>query len=237
MPSSQTDFPNLDSSNDGYADSYQLRLYTSREGQAGLDDLRLGRHPDLRQHLVGRLHEDVSRRPDGHAVQDGTYGATVKLAAAVVPSVVTGTIEFLDGSKFSSPCRSSPVRRLVSTRPADGRQPLSAKFVPSGTRTSQRRPPRCTTVTVTARADDDVAQRLEVDDQEGQKLTLTAKENPAVAGSFVFYDGKTKLATVKAAKGVGLVQPRRSSPSARHALRRSSRRRSTANDAAPLSKS
>ena len=36
---------------------------------------------------------------------------------------------------------------------------------------------------------------------EGQKLTLTARETPAVAGSIVFFDGSKRVAIVKVSAG------------------------------------
>jgi hypothetical protein len=133
------------------------------------------------------------------------HGSSVKLTASVGPSGAAGSVRFMDGTKvLKTSALTSGKASYSTTALADGTHKLSATFVPAdaanyvGSKSSVHNLKISAHPTVTSLK----ASKAKV--TKGEKLTLTAQEKPAVAGSVKFYDGGKRLATVKVSKGLAL---------------------------------
>jgi hypothetical protein len=123
------------------------------------------------------------------------HGASLKLTASVNPSAAAGSVHFLDGSKvLKTVTLSSGKASYSNSTLADGVHKLSVTIVPTNSANFDGSKSSVHSVKISAHAT--------TTSSMGQKLTLTAHETPAVAGSVKFYDGKKELATVKVSKGV-----------------------------------
>lgn len=197
----EADFPNVDTSPDGYADRYQLRLYTSAKGKQGsttYDSADIQISGDTWSVVYSRTTTSLTVTP----AKTAAYGAPVKLVASVFPSAVTGSIEFLRASTVlkTVPLKSGSASLSVTTLPV-GVNRLAAKFVPTGSLGFVTSTSATHALTITARATTTTLTASRTTIKKGTTLTLRARETPGVTGTFVFYDGKTKLATVKATRG------------------------------------
>jgi hypothetical protein len=197
------DFPNNDTSSDGYAGTYQLRLRTSTLGKTPTTTYDAA---DIQ--ITGDTWSVVYPLPTtatttSLAVSPSSpvlHGKPVKLTATVTPPDATGSVKFLDGSKvLSTVAVASSTAAYTTSTLTDGTHKLSAQFVPgsgfapsTSTAHSLVVKAQATSVTLTASS-----HLLHL----GKKLTLTAMETPAVAGSVTFLDGSNKLATVKVSGG------------------------------------
>ncbi len=204
----EADFPNTDTSSDGYADIYVLRLKTSQEGQPGNTtydsaDIAVDNTAGTWTVVYSQSLQATTATALTVSPASGAYhGATVKLTAKVTPSSSAGSVQFLDGTKVLKQVAVTSGAASYSTDSlANGTHKLSAKFVPSdpsetAASTSSvhelKISPRPTTTSLKASAPTITA---------GQKLTLTARETPAVAGSVTFFDGTKRVAVVKVSGG------------------------------------
>jgi hypothetical protein len=199
----EEDFPNLDTSNDGYAGMYQLRLRTSRPDE-GLTitydsaDIKITGSTWSVVYSPAPTTTTLSVSPASAA----NHGSTVKLTATVTPSAAAGSVEFRDGSKILKTVTVASGKASYSTDTlADGVQKLSAKFVPTDAGTYRSSTSSAHDITVSARATTTSLKASSSTITEGKSLTLTAKESPSTAGSVTFYSGTKKLAAVKVSKG------------------------------------
>ena len=199
----EEDFPNLDTSNDGYAGMYQLRLRTSRPDE-GLTitydsaDIKITGSTWSVVYSPAPTTTTLSVSPASAA----NHGSTVKLTATVTPSAAAGSVEFRDRSKILNTVTVASGKASYSTDTlADGVQKLSTEFVPADAGTYRSSTSSAHDITVSARATTTSLKASSSTITEGKSLTLTAKESPSTAGSVTFYSGTKKLAAVKVSKG------------------------------------
>jgi hypothetical protein len=111
-------------------------------------------------------------------------------------------VEFRDGSKtLKTVAVKSGAATYSTTTLPDGVNKLSAVFVPTDSGAYSSSTSVTHSLKVIAHPTTTSLKASKTTIKKGQKVTLTAKETPAVAGSIAFYDGKKKLATVKVSKG------------------------------------
>lgn len=208
----EEDYPNNDSSpTDGYANMYVLRLKTSAKGMAGnttydsadieVDNTNSTWTVVYSQGLQATTTTSLTLSPASAAY----HGATVKLTAKLTPSAAAGSVQFLDGSKVLKTVAASAGEATYSTDSlADGVHKLSAAFVPTNTADFAASASSVHDIKISAHPTTTTLEASKSSIIKGQKLTLTAKESPAVAGSITFYDRTKKLATVKVGKGTAV---------------------------------
>lgn len=204
----EADFPNADTSNNGYANMYVLRLKTSAAGQPGNTtydsaDIEVDNTTNTwtvvyTQTLQVGTTTSLAVSPSSSAY----HGATVKLTAKVNPSSSAGSIQFLDGTKVLKDLAVKSGGASYSTDGlADGTHKLSAKFVPTESSETTGSVSAVHDLKVRAHPTTTSLKASKSTITKGQKLTLTAHENPAVAGSVSFFDGKKKIAIIKVSRG------------------------------------
>lgn len=199
------DWPNNDTSDDGYAGMYQLRLYTSKAGE-GIStdydsaDIEVDKSAGTWSVFYAPLPTSTSVRTSATSIDKGQ---SVTLTATETPAVA-GSVQFYDGSAtLGSPVSSSSGTAAYTTTalPA-GTDVLKAVFTPSDTNLDD--PSTSSTVDVLVKQTTTTTLTASPTSiTRGQKVTFTATEAPAEAGSITFYDGKTGLAKVTVnSKGV-----------------------------------
>ena len=130
------------------------------------------------------------------------HGAKVTLTAAVSPAVA-GSVKFLDGTKVLGTVTVSAGKATYATTAlAGGTHKLKATFVPTATQTYSGSSSNVKTLTVTAQGTTTTLKASQTTIKHGAKLTLTATEKPATAGSVAFYDGTKKLGSATVKSGV-----------------------------------
>lgn len=203
------DFPNTDSSSDGYAHLYQLRLVTSKP-QEGISttydsaDIEIsGSTWSVVYSQAPGVSTSTKLRvsPSGRVV----HGTKVKLRATITPAKAAGSVQFRDGSKVLKTVKVKAGKASFSTRTLRAaKHKLTAKFVPStsgyATSTSSKH-----SLTVKAHPTRVSLKASTSTIKKGNKLTLKVKESPAAAGKVAIFDGSKKLATVKVKKGKATV--------------------------------
>jgi hypothetical protein len=197
------DFPNNDTSSDGYAGIYQLRLRTSTLGKTPTTT-----YDSADIQITGSTWSVVYPLPTtatttSLAVSTAStvlHGKAVKLTATVSPADATGSVKFLDGSKvLSTVAVASGTATYTTSALTDGTHKLSAQFVPGSGFAASTSTVHSLVVKAQATSVTLIASSTKL--HLGKKLTLTAKETPAVAGTVTFLDGSKKLASVKVSKG------------------------------------
>jgi hypothetical protein len=132
----EEDFPNSDTSTDGYANRYQLRLQTSGPG---LGETIQYDSADIEVNSSAGTWAVVYTKAPATATSlavspSGTahHGAKVTLTATVKPHAATGTVQFRDGTKLlKAVALSAGKATYATTGLAVGAHKLSARFVPS----------------------------------------------------------------------------------------------------------
>jgi len=205
----ETDFPNNDTSADGYAGMYVLRLKTSTPGQPGNTtydsaDIVVDAAGGTWTVVYSRLPQVATTTALSLTPRSAVYhGSKVKLSANVSPSAAAGVVEFLDGSKILKTVAVSSASASYSTTGlVDGVHKFSATFVPTDPNSYTSSTSSEQSLKITAHPTTTSIKASKSKITKGQKLTLTAQETPAASGSIAFYDGKTKLASVKVSKGI-----------------------------------
>jgi hypothetical protein len=204
----EADFPNTDTSNDGYADMYVLRLKTSAEGQPGNTtydsaDIQVDNSTHTWTVVYTRTLQVATTTTLAVSPRSSAYhGATVKLTAKVTPNSSAGSIQFLDGAKVLKDLAVKSGGASYSTdRLADGTHKLSARFLPTDISETIGSVSSVHDLKVRAHPTATSLKASGSTITKGHKLTLTAHESPAVAGSVSFFDGKKKVASVKVSRG------------------------------------
>jgi hypothetical protein len=203
----ESDYPNLDTTDDGYAYMYQLRLYTSASGEGvsrtyDSADIEV---TDSSWSVIYTASPQVTTTTTlSVSPQASAYhGANVTLTATVTPSDAVGSIRFRNGSSViaTEPVSSGTARDVTSTL-ANATYHLSATFVPTtptdfttSTSSSETLLVKAHPTTTTLKSSTHVA-------NAGQTVTLTATESPSVTGTVTFYDGAKVLGGVKVVRGV-----------------------------------
>ena len=197
------DFPNTDTSADGYAHMYQLRLKTSGPGESlsvtyDSADIEITGSTWSVVYSQAKTSTSLSVTPASPVL----HGTSVKLSATVSPSTATGQVAFKDGTKvLKSVALSAGKASYSTTTLADGTHKLTAVFEPTsgsgyGTSTSSSH-----SITVKARSTTTKLTASKSTITSGQSLKLSATESPSTAGSIALFNGSAKLATVKVSKG------------------------------------
>jgi Bacterial Ig-like domain (group 3) len=203
-----SDYPNNDTSNDGYANLYQLRLKTAASGQPSnvkydSADILITGTGDTATWSVDYSNTQVSTKttlkvsPSGSAL----HGASVKLTATVSPAAA-GSVAFLNGSKVLKTVTVSGGKATYTTKTLkDATYKLKATFTPTDTTAYTSSTSSAHSLKVKAHATKVTLKASATSIKKGGKLTLTIKESPAVAGKVAIYDGTKKIGTVKLKKG------------------------------------
>jgi hypothetical protein len=197
----EADFPNLDTSGDGYAGMYQLRLKTTAPNMPANTTYESA---DIM--ITGSTWSVVySKTPTTTALvvapTKPVFGDKVTLTAVVTPAEA-GSVEFLDGSTvLKTVAVSGGIASYSTTKLAGGKHQLSATFVPSSSSSVSGSTSAVTTLKIKAESTKTTLKASKTTIKKGKKLTLTAKEKPSLAGKVNFYDGSKKLAAVKVKNG------------------------------------
>jgi hypothetical protein len=207
----EADFPNNDSSSDGYANMYVLRLKTSAPGQS--ETVKYDSADIEVNNTAGTWSVVYSQTLQVPAIDTTTtlsvsppssayYGTGIKLSATVSPASAVGSVEFLAGTKLLAtvPLNAGTASYTTSSL-ADGTEKLSAAFVPTDAADFVASSSTVENLKISARATTTSLTASHSKLTKGEKLTLTANERPDASGHVVFYDGKHKLKTVAVSKG------------------------------------
>jgi hypothetical protein len=235
-----SDFPNNDhSSTDGYAGLYQLRLYTSGTSGAAAKydsaDIQVTGSTWAVVYTVAPAAKTTTKLTVS-PTKSAFHGATVKLSATVTPSAAAGSVQFRDGSKVLKTVTVSGGKASFSTKTLkDGVNKLTAKFVPKSSAPYLSSTSASHSLTVKAHATKVTIKASASSLKQGNKLTLTIKESPAVAGKVAIFDGSKKIATVKVKKGKASFATAKLAVGS-HSLKAKFTPSNTQNDAASTSK-
>jgi hypothetical protein len=197
--------PNLDTSSDGYAHIYQLRLVTSKP-QEGVSPT----YDSADIEISGATWSVVYSQSPAKATKTALsvspattafHGAKATLHATVTPAAAKGKVEFIEGSKALKTVTLVAGKASFSTAALpDGTAKLKARYIPASslylTSTSTIH-----SLTVKAHPTTVSLKASKASIKVGAKLTLTIKAAPAVAGKVSVYDGSKRLATVTLKKG------------------------------------
>jgi hypothetical protein len=199
------DFPNLDTSGDGYAGIYQLRLRTSA---SGLQPTQTYDSADIQ--ITGDTWSVVY---DATSIATATkltvspsasayHATTVSLKATVTPASAVGSVTFLDGTKSLGKVAVKKGVATLSTKAlSNATHKLKATFAPTDSAAYVASTSSVHLLDVRAHATKITLKASSTTVKKGKKLTLTATETPKVAGVVAFYDGSKKLGTAKVKKG------------------------------------
>jgi hypothetical protein len=195
----ELDFPNTDTSDDGYANMYQLRLYTSKPGegistQYDSADIEVDNSAGAGTWSVfyAPLPTSTTLKTSASTI---VKGQSITLTSTETP-VVAGTVQFYDGTTAVGSPVSSPsgTATLATTALSAGVEALKAVFTPSDTNLNEVSTSSVVDVTVqTATTTSLSASPTSI--TKGQKITFTSTTSPANAGTVQFYDGSSKLGT------------------------------------------
>ncbi len=205
-----SDFPNNDTSSDGYAHIYQLRLRTSTSGNSpsiqydSADIVISGSTWSVLYTAAGTVSTSTSL-----AVSVGTstyYGTSVKLTATVTPSNAVGSVQFYDGTKSLGQVALSAGSAVLTTSTlTDATHSLTAKFVPTDANAFTNSTSTAKSLKVSAHPTTTTLKASKSSLKVKQALTLTATVSGSPNGSITFYDGTKKLSTIALVKGVAHV--------------------------------
>jgi hypothetical protein len=214
------DYPNTDTTNDGYAGIYQLRLKTTAAGQPA--NTTYDSADILISGNTWSVAYDGATTPTTTALSVSPpspvfHGDTVTLTATVAPNEATGTVKFLDGATvLGTKPLSNGQATFTTSSLSDATHQLSASFVPSGsslepsTSAAHSLVVEAHPTTTTLKAKKAV--------KKGKKLKLKAKEAPAYPGKIVFRDRKKKLGSVKVNIGKAVLATKKLKKPGKHKL-------------------
>jgi hypothetical protein len=197
--------PNLDTSSDGYAHIYQLRLVTSKP-QEGVSTT----YDSADIEITGTTWSVVYSQSPPKATKTtlsvspataAFHGAKATLHATVAPAAAKGKVEFFDGSKaLKTVALVAGKATFATTALPDGTAKLKARYIPASsiyltsTSTIHSLSVKAHPTAVSLRASKNSI-------KVGARLTLTIKVTPVVAGKVSIYDGSKRLGTVTVKKG------------------------------------
>lgn len=205
-----SDFPNTDSSSDGYAGLYQLRLYTTALGQQANTtydsaDILITGSGDSATWSVAYTQTPATSTTTTLTVSPTSsvfHGATVKLSATVSPSTAAGSVKFLDGSKKIATVKVKEGKASFSTTSlSDATHKLKATFTPTDATAFAASTSAGHSLIVKAHSTSVTLKASKSSIKVAKKLTLSVKETPAVAGKVTIFDGAKKIAKVTVKKG------------------------------------
>jgi hypothetical protein len=199
------DFPNTDTTSDGYAGIYQLRLRTSSSKGGTLTPT----YDSADIQITGSTWAVVYSNTQVATTTKLTatpasvfHGAAVKLTATVSPSNAAGSVTFRNGSKKVGTAKVKAGKATLTTKAlTDGADKIKATFTPTNSTAFTSSTSAARTVTVRAHTTKVSLKASAKSIKAGKKLTLTIKETPAVAGKVAIFDGAKKIGTVTVKKG------------------------------------
>jgi hypothetical protein len=200
------DYPNPDSTSDGYANIYQLRLVTSAPNEsvsvkydsADIEVTGSTWSVVYTQAPTKKTTTTLTVSPAKSVV----HGSTVTLRAVISPAAAKGKVEFLNGSRVLKTVNLASGKGSFSTKSLPGGTArLTARYVPTigGGYGASKSVVHSLTVKAQATRVSLKASRSSI--KVGQKLTLTINESPAAAGKVAIFDGSKKIGTVKVKSG------------------------------------
>jgi hypothetical protein len=198
-----SDYPNTDSSSDGYAHLYQIRLLTSKP-QEGISTTYDSADISISGSTWTLVYSGAGTATSIHlstSPAKAKYGAKVTLKATVSPATAAGKVQFRDGSKVIRSVKVSKGRAsLTDSALPGGKNKITARFVPSSS-TFAASTSAAKTVTVKTAKGTVKLKASASTVKAGSKLTLTATEKPKDAGTVTFRNGKARLGKAKVKGG------------------------------------
>jgi hypothetical protein len=191
----ELDFPNTDTSSDGYADMYQLRLYTSTPGVTSSTeydsaDIEVDKSAGTWSVFYAPLPTASTLKTSATTI---SKGQSVTLTSTETPAAA-GTVQFYEGSTALGSPVSSPAgtATLATTALAAGAQAVKAVFTPSNTNLNTGSTSNTVDITVRTPTATKIAAKPTTI-VKGQEMAITAAVSPVVAGTVDFYEGTTKI--------------------------------------------
>lgn len=198
------DFPNTDTTDDGYAGMYQLRLYTS-----GPDESQTTTYDSADIMISGStwtvVYSEVHTTTALAISPTGTesYGTAEKLTATVTPATAPGKVNFYDGSKLLGDATvSAGTAKLTTTTIPSGANALTAVYEPTSGSLFGSSTSHAVSLHVEAAKTTTTLKANLTKTTKGKKVTFTATVTPANGGHVTFELGAKKLGTVPVTKGV-----------------------------------
>ncbi|MGD0883105.1 MAG: Ig-like domain-containing protein, partial [Acidimicrobiales bacterium] len=198
-----SNFPNNDSSSDGYAGIYQLRLKTTASGKSGNStydsaDILVSGSTWSVVYPTQVTTTSVAASPSGSAA----FGAPVQLTATITPSNSTGTVQFLNGTAaIGSPVTvSGGTASLTTSAIGAGNDNVYAVYTPDATSAGNGYSPStgstplvvtATTTTLTTTQASPVAAGTSV--QLHASVAVTPTTSVAASGTVQFEYGTTPI--------------------------------------------
>jgi hypothetical protein len=200
------DYPNNDTSSDGYAGLYQLRLYTSKPLESlsttydSVDiSVSSGTWSVVYPAPVTSTTTTLTLAPN---VTTAYHGTSLTLTAGVTPTNAVGSVKFYSGSTLlSTVAVASGSAKLVTNALPNGANALTATFLPTNSNNFASSSSSTVNVSVSPHPTTTVLKSSAATVTKGKKVTLTATEAPAVAGDVFFYDGSKRIGLVKVVAG------------------------------------
>lgn len=235
----EADFPNDDTTSDGYAGMYQLRLRTSGPDEGltttydSADIMISGStwtviYPQSKTSTTTTLSDKPSKTL--------VFGTSDKLTATVHPSAATGTVDFRANGKLIGAAHvASGVASLTTSALPGGIDVLTATYVAASNATYSGSTSSSVSLKVTPHS---TSTKLSAPASatKGHKVTLTATLAPTTAvGSVTFYDGSRKIGSVSVRGGRATIATT-SLPTGRQSLKASFKPTSSSDFGASTSK-
>lgn len=212
------DFPNTDTTTDGYAHRYQLRLLTTQSGLPGNTtydsaDIEITGTGSTATWSVVYTKTVAQTTTTALAVSPTTssvyHGTAVHLTATVTPSSAVGSVKFYNGSTVLATVPVSGGTAAYATSAlTNGAHALKASFVPTDSTAYVGSTSASKVLTVKVRPTKTTLTPSATTIRHGLVLKLTSRVYPAVAGRVTFYNGTRILATVTVYRGVAVYSTR-----------------------------
>jgi hypothetical protein len=199
-----SDFPNTDTTNDGYAGLYQLRLLTTQAGQPAntkydsADILITGSTWSV-FYSPGPVTKTTTSLSVSPTTAD--HGRRVSLSATVSPTAATGSVQFFSGTVLLKAVTvASGKAAYSSTGFGDGVHQLKAVFVPSSSAYSGSHS-STHSVTIERRVTAVTLRSSHTSLTRGHAVVLSIRETPAARGDVRIYNGSHRLRTLRLSDG------------------------------------
>lgn len=201
----ESDLPNTDTSDDGYAGMYVLRLKTSGPDEAATttyDSADIEVSGDTWTVVYSQSAAVTTTTALQVSAASVLYGTPVRLTATVTPTGATGTVDFRNGvTLLKAVAVHDGTATLATTALPGGTDHLTATYVSNDTSSYAGSTSTSHVVSVKAHPTTTTIKASKSTITKGQALTLTATIAPAETGTVAFYDGAKKLGADKVSKG------------------------------------
>ena len=201
----------------GYQDLYEIRLYTSGNGQAQSGsyfraDIQVNTAANTWAVVFPAAATATSTSLTASPNSPAASGSAVTLTAKVLPAGTAGAVDFTDGATDlgNGTYDAATGTATITTHPGDGAHTFSASFAPAdtGSFTGSSATPLNFTITpsgtpTTTTLATNPTSPVTADASGNANVTLTATVGPGtLAGSVEFFDGSTDLGAATVATGV-----------------------------------